>query len=154
MKTKAALLNEQRLVVSKKATSALRSLSGVTMPRCARYFRRGSWLSLQYFELGSLINLYRKALEVRDPKTRKGKLELFVKIALRVLRGYKRSTYRRFRKNTSKSRRGVLSLASLQDSMSDVYEELKAVARSYDRRRRWKGVCSEAASLFRETFVR
>jgi hypothetical protein len=154
VKTKAALLSEQRLALSKGATRAFRSLSGVGMSRCARYIKRGSWLSLQYFELGSLINLYRKALEVKDPKIRKGKLELFVKTALRILRGYKFSTYRRFRKNISKSARGALSLTSLHDSMSDVYEELKAVARSYERRRRWKAVLSEAESLFRETFGR
>jgi hypothetical protein len=154
MKTEKKQTGKPNTLVVKKLSLTLKSLSGSGMNLCARYLKRGSWLSLQYYELGSLINLYLKIIETKDPQASKAKLERFVKTALRVLHGYRFSVYRRFKKEISSGRRGVLSLTSLHGAMGGVYEELRSVARLYDRMRQWKEVFDGMASLIRETFGR
>jgi hypothetical protein len=154
MKTEKGLLNRRKTNGVYNVSLAFRSLSRSGMHRLARFIRRGSWLSFQYFELGSLINLYLKVLEAKDSKSRTVRFDLFVQTALRVLHGYKMSIYRRFKRTISTRRKTTLSPSSLRESVSIVYEELKTVSRMYENRRRWKQVFDTAVTLIRETHGR
>jgi hypothetical protein len=154
MKTKTGLVNRGKKIGVQDVSLAVRSLSRSGMHALSRFTRRGSWLSYQYFELGSLINLYLMALEAKDARTSKTRFELFVHTALRVLRGYKASVYRRFKRSVSKGKKTIPSPLSLHGAVTTVYEELRTVARMHERKHRWKQVIDTAGSLIREALGR
>ena len=124
------------------------------MQRLARYVHRGKWVSLQFFELGSLVNLYLTSITISDPQIRKAKLEYFIHTASRVLRAYKLNTYLRFKKTVSPSRKTPTIPTTLQKAVTVIYDELKILNRIYRRRCHWKQIRSSAASLIRDQFTR
>jgi hypothetical protein len=113
-----------------------------------RCFHRSKWLSFQYFELGSLINLYMTAIVVADRKKREAKLQTFSEEALQVFQNYKWGVSRRV-KNLIKT-----DADSSHEIAEKVYRELQDMSRLYNRAFRWKRVAESLRTLIKEYFTR
>ena len=122
--------------------------------RIERIFNREKWISLQYFELASLINIYLMAVQLKDSRMKKNRLEHFVKTAFRTLGDYKWGISDRFRKMIAPGNGRKASTTSLQNGVELIYEELKILNHTYRRRLQWKHSISTAVTLIRDRFSR
>ncbi len=98
-----------------------------------RFFRRGRWLSRQYFELGSLVNLYLGA-HASAASGNMHPYELLQERIERVLRYYNLRVLRRYRSLTVSSL--VLPDGHIHRVGMLLYRELREISDRYQHRRR------------------
>jgi len=145
-KTRMSELVHQRV---KKKYAALHNVKRRAVLRLQRVFLRKKWLSIQFFSLASLVNLYLAVLDAQNEQIRQKRLLKFTTNGSTILKRYKKSAYKRYRKALGKKRRKEPSLSSIENAIGVVYSELKIVKDLYQRRLEWKRITDSARSLIR-----
>ncbi len=135
---------------ARKSFARLNSSKGHLVLYLEKYFHRQKWLSIQYYELGSLINQYLLMPNAPNARAKQKKLEQFLYSATRTLKRYKRPVYRSFNKILSKKRKQNLSPTALQMAADVIYDELRFVNALHQRKLQWKRIRYGVKSLFRD----
>lgn len=139
---------------ARKSFARLDSSKGYSVLYLEKYFHRQKWLSIQYYELGSLINQYLLILNAPNAQAKEKKLEQFLCSATRTLKRYKRPVYRSFNKSLSKRRKQTLSPTALQMAVDMIYDELRLINALYQRKLQWKRIRYGVKSLIRDSVRR
>jgi hypothetical protein len=114
-----------------------------------RVFGRNRWLSLQYFSLASIINLYLAILEAQNEKTRCNRIQKFTNSCSTILKRYKKPVYKKYKKALGRKKRQEPSLSDIEKAAVVVYGELKTINKLYQRRRAWRHIVQRVRSLLR-----
>ena len=112
-----------------------------------RIFRRSKWLSLQYYSLASLINLYLAILEAQTEQTRHNRIQKFTNRCTTILKRYKKPVFKKYRKILGRKKRQEPSISSIEKAALLVYGELKSINKLYQRRIEWRRVILRVRSL-------
>ena len=98
-----------------------------------RAFKRETWVSKNYFELSSLINMYMHTLDLADVDKRFKKLELLHERIERILKQYKRRPYKKIKSLDLKDNRSEAFIDNMTKAAMVINEELINISSIYDR---------------------
>ena len=133
----------------KKTRAVLFNVKRRAVLQLQRVFQRKKWLSIQFFSLASLVNLYLAVVNAQNEQMRQKRLLKFTTNASTTLKRYKKSVYKQYRKALGKKRRKEPSLSSIENAAKVVYSELKLMNDLYQRRLEWKRITDSAKYLIR-----
>lgn len=103
-----------------------------------RAFKREKWVSKNYFELASLINMYCRARDLAEVEKSFEKLELLHEKIERFLKQYKRKPYKKVKKLNFKDNRSEEFVANMNQAAIVINDELINISRIYYRIRKIK----------------
>jgi hypothetical protein len=103
-----------------------------------RAFKREKWVSKNYFELASLINMYYHACDLAEVERSFEKLELLHEKIERFLKQYKRKPYKKVKKLNFEDNRSEEFLANMAQAAIVINNELINISQIYDRIRKIK----------------
>jgi hypothetical protein len=98
-----------------------------------RAFKRKKWVSKNYFELSSLINMYIHTNDYDDDEKRLDELELLHERIARVLKHYKRRPHKRIKKLDVKDDRSEAFIDNMNKAAIVINEELIVISKVHDR---------------------
>ena len=98
-----------------------------------RAFKRKKWVSKNYFELSSLINMYIHTNDCDDGEKRLNELELLHERIERVLKHYKRKPHKRIKKLNLKDDRSEAFIDNMSEAAIVINEELIIISKVHDR---------------------
>ena len=103
-----------------------------------RTLRRKKWVSKNYFELSSLINMYTHTHSLIDLEKKYEELELLLERIERVFKQYKRRPFNKIKKLEIIDNRTEAFLDNMTKAANIIYEEVIKISSIYDRSRKVK----------------
>jgi len=133
----------------KKTRNVIYNVKRRAVLQLQRVFQRKKWLSIQCYSLASLYNLYLAVLDAQNDQMRQKRLLKFATNGSMILKRYKKTVYKQYRKALGKKKRKEPSLSSIESAAGVVYRELKIINNLYQRKLEWNRIIDRARSLIR-----